>query len=847
MAAVLACRALMKCVGASTKSPPPAHVAAAEQQQQQQPNFSLTPAESAALLAAVASSSSPSSDEDDTDGVKLCAMRLLRSEAARLEHHHADAVEFGRGGGVKAAVRPMAEWVAATLRGDGEGDASGKIKNKRSGGWGGGGGKRDDDGGEAGEPRGGESTSPVREHRLLRLAVEGAAALADMVAAAGTNKSLALTLGGVDALVGCVERLNGPRTAAAAGKLETELAVQACRALGNLTYGWDVDQIKEAIGARGAAAVVAVTAPRGEGPSSEETAASAPALFRWQAHALRNFCVRSPAMQDAVGGSAHEHHRRVRGETAGDSTAVCGADALRRGLRAHVASPRAQETGCKALAYVIQCHDGNLAAAGGASLELAVGAMKAHPRDAAVVEAALTLINSAVGPGGLPGGGGVEGGGGGGGGSPDDGVPGSSLGGGGADPSARSARSDSGVECGAHLAALRATKALLLPSHPSPSEQREQRHPLEAFGDSYNYSCEESSSSSWHVAGRPATDETLASSSLWLLASLTASLLAHLSDEGVALKVAAAIEKEGLRVLFESKPGVKARRRAKVRDEIESCVALLDAALEGNLPPRPSPANPGAQARGDAADCLPTVYPPVYPAAPPPPPAAPAALAAPPPAAADKDKDKDADDYMSALLAQAAAEEAENESGVTTDKESNILESPVELRRCVAFINAVSALDATTFSEAPRFREVRRALEPLHKRFAARQSVGLCELNPVDPQLESAWFQPLSLKCDILVSKFAFKCNLYRYKLAILERERKMQLERERKARQKKQAYQDRRHRDTTLLRKGRINRLKAGRRERERGGILRRATSCSSCAAHPYRIWKNARVSFKT
>ena len=33
----------------------------------------------------------------------------------------------------------------------------------------------------------------------------------------------------------------------------------------------------------------------------------------------------------------------------------------------------------------------------------------------------------------------------------------------------------------------------------------------------------------------------------------------------------------------------------------------------------------------------------------------------------------------------------------------------------------------------------------------------------VDPELERAWFQPLNLKCDILVSKFAFKCCLYRY------------------------------------------------------------------------------------
>jgi hypothetical protein len=37
---------------------------------------------------------------------------------------------------------------------------------------------------------------------------------------------------------------------------------------------------------------------------------------------------------------------------------------------------------------------------------------------------------------------------------------------------------------------------------------------------------------------------------------------------------------------------------------------------------------------------------------------------------------------------------------------------------------------------------------------------GLYKLNPVTPiTLESAWFQPVSLKCDILVSSFAFKCD----------------------------------------------------------------------------------------
>ena len=43
-------------------------------------------------------------------------------------------------------------------------------------------------------------------------------------------------------------------------------------------------------------------------------------------------------------------------------------------------------------------------------------------------------------------------------------------------------------------------------------------------------------------------------------------------------------------------------------------------------------------------------------------------------------------------------------------------------------------------------------------------AVGLYKLNPVDAvALESAWFQPLNLSTEILVSKFAFKFNLYHY------------------------------------------------------------------------------------
>jgi hypothetical protein len=56
--------------------------------------------------------------------------------------------------------------------------------------------------------------------------------------------------------------------------------------------------------------------------------------------------------------------------------------------------------------------------------------------------------------------------------------------------------------------------------------------------------------------------------------------------------------------------------------------------------------------------------------------------------------------------------------------------------------------------------------KPLRKVFGPTNLVGLYNLNSVDPYLESIWFQPLKLTCDILVSQFAFKwVNLYRYNL----------------------------------------------------------------------------------
>jgi hypothetical protein len=318
----------------------------------------LKPAESAALLSAVAYASGYDAPPGDFAAVRLCALKLLRVEAARVEHQHADAVIFGMNGGVLAAVHALMEWLAtAAGAGSGEGDLPSDIARQPSPDLPVSRGDsitRDGSRSVGGDEDSGDSLLP------LRGAVEGAAALADLVAAAGANKSLALALGGVDALVRCLERLTSTTRhvhrhlyvpsadgdegdddvaslthVAASATLKLQLAVQACRALGNLTFGWDVEPIKEAIGPRGAAAVASCwllqsfsLAVTSDGYTRIHTctattaaasslsalasvysvAAAAAALFRWQSHALRNFCVRSSAMQDAVGGPASRHH-----------------------------------------------------------------------------------------------------------------------------------------------------------------------------------------------------------------------------------------------------------------------------------------------------------------------------------------------------------------------------------------------------------------------------------------------------------------------------------------------------------------------------------------------------------
>ena len=48
-----------------------------------------------------------------------------------------------------------------------------------------------------------------------------------------------------------------------------------------------------------------------------------------------------------------------------------------------------------------------------------------------------------------------------------------------------------------------------------------------------------------------------------------------------------------------------------------------------------------------------------------------------------------------------------------------------------------------------------------------------CRLKPVEPRLKSAWFKRLKLKCERMVSSFAFNFNLRRYTLGSVHRVRK--------------------------------------------------------------------------
>ena len=211
----------------------------------------------------------------------LLGLKLLRSEAARLEKDHASAVAFGRNG-VALAVHvvsdacfhtPLATATPAEMGADDESDCL-----------------------------------------RLRCGAEAAAALADMVAAAGDNKTSTQHMGGLRALGlrGAVERAlcisykcrksasGDSGRDARIGRLAAELCLQACRALGNLCYGWDVDAIKVAAAEQCAPAIL-VGAIRRQFDAPHRHTVNYAAMFRWKAHALRNLAVRSEAMQHSIG------------------------------------------------------------------------------------------------------------------------------------------------------------------------------------------------------------------------------------------------------------------------------------------------------------------------------------------------------------------------------------------------------------------------------------------------------------------------------------------------------------------------------------------------------------------
>eukprot|EP00966_Prymnesium_polylepis_P265117 6125135-Prymnesium_polylepis.1 len=205
LATAKACRALTRCLEPSGSREP------------------LDQCEASALLAALwlphHSQGALAPETTAACAVRLCSLQLLRVGAARVEKEHAAAVALGTSG-VHVAVQAIVE---ARL-------------------------------GDRAEGKGDEQATMIYR---LRMGVEAAAALADLVAGAGANKALTLELGGVDALLGCVEQhvacmaTPGPAgtpndTEENLRRLVGELCLQACRALGNLCYGWDVDAIKAA-------------------------------------------------------------------------------------------------------------------------------------------------------------------------------------------------------------------------------------------------------------------------------------------------------------------------------------------------------------------------------------------------------------------------------------------------------------------------------------------------------------------------------------------------------------------------------------------------------------------------
>jgi hypothetical protein len=75
---------------------------------------------------------------------------------------------------------------------------------------------------------------------------------------------------------------------------------------------------------------------------------------------------------------------------------------------------------------------------------------------------------------------------------------------------------------------------------------------------------------------------------------------------------------------------------------------------------------------------------------------------------------------------------------------------------------ATAARQVFSLEEAEERMERRSRNATTTSRWLEKAKVGLHKETSVYPELQSPWFQPLNMKCDILVTNFAFIFNLYR-------------------------------------------------------------------------------------
>ena len=232
-------------------------------------------------------------------------------------------------------------------------------------------------------------STPRTVETRSRLAAAGAATLAHLAAACGENKRAVLEAGGVVVLVSCLLVASATLTTVdcsgvsgdgdgTAADAATELSVQCCRLLGNLTYGWGqtVHDVKAAVkAADGPSALVqllAATTTGSHGSTAKRELGRQRQILRWAAHALRNLGVDSKPMQHSCGvaGAIEALARSTASIQSRQRTPMHAGQGPELNLAA-AQWLQAQLQGCKAIAYLAKGHEPNSARAAAAGcLEL---------------------------------------------------------------------------------------------------------------------------------------------------------------------------------------------------------------------------------------------------------------------------------------------------------------------------------------------------------------------------------------------------------------------------------------------------------------------------------------------